>query len=59
MSHELRTPLHAIIGSARLAQEAGVTAAQQRYFTAILASADRLLHTVNQIMDFFGPSSRV
>ena len=53
MSHELRTPLHAIIGSAHLVQDTGLTADQKRYFTAISVSAQGLLYTVNQILDFF------
>jgi signal transduction histidine kinase/CheY-like chemotaxis protein/HPt (histidine-containing phosphotransfer) domain-containing protein len=53
MSHELRSPLHAIIGSTHLVQDTGLRGEQQRYFTAILASAQGLLYTVNQILDFF------
>jgi signal transduction histidine kinase/CheY-like chemotaxis protein len=53
MSHELRAPLHAIIGSAHLVQDTGLTAEHKRYFTAISVSAQGLLYTVNQILDFF------
>lgn len=53
MTHELRTPLHAIIGSTGLVQDSGLAIDQRRYFTAIRVSAQSLLYTVNQILDFF------
>jgi signal transduction histidine kinase/DNA-binding response OmpR family regulator len=53
MGHGLRTPLHAIIGGVHLVRDTSLSTDQQRYFTAIGISAQSLLSTVDQILDFF------
>ncbi len=53
MGHGLRTPLQAIVASVDLARDTGLSAEQQRYFTAIGLSAERLLWTVDHVLDFF------
>lgn len=54
MSHELRTPLNSIIGFARLLHlgRAGpVSARQTEYLSYILDSSNRLLQTINDVLD--------
>ena len=52
MSHELRTPLHGIIGTIDLLLH-GETAPESRSRLDVLArSAERLLDTVNEVLDF-------
>jgi signal transduction histidine kinase len=54
VSHELRTPLHAIVGYSDL-MSSGITGPlsdkQAEYIERILASSDRLLALINQILD--------
>lgn len=54
MSHELRTPMHAILSFANLGISRGNVAAPEKlkeYFERILASGERLLDLVNDLLD--------
>ena len=52
VSHEIRTPLNAVIGSAELLGETGLTPDQRRHVEAIHISAEALLDIINDILDF-------
>ncbi len=52
MSHELRTPLNGILGFMELLQEEGLKKEdQESFFKIIRKSSDRLLNTINNIVD--------
>ncbi|MBF0240716.1 MAG: response regulator, partial [SAR324 cluster bacterium] len=51
MSHEIRTPLNGIMGFAYLLQSATQDPEYQEYTTRMLNSCQRLLHTINDILD--------
>ena len=52
VSHEIRTPLSAVIGTAELLGESGLTPAQRGHLDAIRESAEALLDVINDILDF-------
>jgi signal transduction histidine kinase/CheY-like chemotaxis protein len=52
VSHELRTPLGGIMGMAELLERTHLTDHQRMCTAAIRASADTLLHIVNDLLDF-------
>ncbi len=52
MSHEIRTPINGIMGFASLLGVAELTGQQRSYVEMITTSTDRLLVTVNKILDF-------
>ncbi|MCX6308616.1 MAG: ATP-binding protein [Bacteroidia bacterium] len=52
MSHEIRTPLNSILGFISLMQEPGVTADEQQiYYKAVKSGGERLLNTINDIIE--------
>ncbi|MCY1723126.1 PAS domain-containing protein [Prolixibacteraceae bacterium Z1-6] len=52
MSHEIRTPMNGILGFTSLLQEPGLTGEQlQSYINIIKKSGDRMLQTVNDIIE--------
>ncbi|PLX05311.1 MAG: hypothetical protein C0595_00075, partial [Marinilabiliales bacterium] len=52
MSHEIRTPMNGILGFTSLLQEANLSAKNQKdYINIIKKSGDRLLNTVNDIIE--------
>ena len=51
MSHEIRTPLMAILGFAEVLEEDLADPEQRDHATAIRTSGERLLATINQILD--------
>jgi len=52
LSHEIRTPLNGIIGFAALLEDANITAEElELYVELITTSSDRLLKTINDLMD--------
>ncbi len=53
MSHEIRTPMNGIIGFMRLLQQPDLEAAQQKkYIDIVIRSGNRLLTTINNIIEF-------
>jgi len=53
MSHEIRTPLNGILGFLELLDEKDLTQEdQENYFEIIRKSSDRLVYTINNIIDF-------
>ena len=52
VSHEIRTPLNAVIGTAELLDDTGLTPVQHDYLGAIRESAEALLDVINDILDF-------
>ncbi|RZM24807.1 MAG: response regulator [Pedobacter sp.] len=52
MSHELRTPLHAVIGMANLLRVEGSEKDRQENLEILRFSAENLMSTVNDILDF-------
>jgi signal transduction histidine kinase len=52
LSHEIRTPLSGIVGVSELLQGTGLDERQRRYAETIDASAQALLHIVNEVLDF-------
>jgi len=53
MSHEIRTPMNGILGFADLLKEPNLTGTQQKeYIDIIKKSGDRMLNTINDIVDF-------
>jgi hypothetical protein len=52
MSHEIRTPMNGILGFTSLLKEPGLTGKDQQKFVGIIEkSGDRLLTTINDIID--------
>ncbi len=52
MSHEIRTPMNGILGFTELLNQPGLTAGQQaKYLNIIQKSGDRMLSTVNDIIE--------
>lgn len=52
MSHEIRTPMNGILGFADLLSDPGLTGQQQqKYIDIILKGGERMLNTVNDLMD--------
>lgn len=52
MSHEIRTPMNSILGFISLMQDPDITKAEQEeYFRAVKTGADRLLNTINDIIE--------
>jgi len=52
MSHEIRTPMNGILGFTRLLQIPGLTGDQQQSYVEIIQkSGDRMLNTVNDIIE--------
>lgn len=52
MSHEIRTPMNGILGFTNLLQQPNLTGEkQQKYIDIIQKSGDRMLNTVNDIID--------
>lgn len=52
MSHEIRTPMNGILGFTNLLKEKGLTGEEQKeYINIIQKSGERMLNTINDIMD--------
>ncbi len=52
ISHEVRTPMNGILGFAELLKEPGLTGAEQaEYIANIERSSERMLNTINDIVD--------
>lgn len=51
MSHEIRTPLNGIIGMSELIRSSRLTDEQNKYFKALVSSAENLNELINDILD--------
>ncbi|OFY49530.1 MAG: hypothetical protein A2W85_06750 [Bacteroidetes bacterium GWF2_41_31] len=52
ISHEIRTPMNGILGFSTLLRESGLTGdLQQEYISIIEKSGERMLNTINDLMD--------
>ena len=52
MGHEIRTPLTAILGMSHLALQSGLNPKQRNYIEKVQHSAELLLDTLNDVLDF-------
>lgn len=52
ISHEIRTPLNAVIGSADILHDSGLTAEQMRYTQMIKTSGDALLSILDDVLTY-------
>jgi CheY-like chemotaxis protein/HPt (histidine-containing phosphotransfer) domain-containing protein len=52
MGHEIRTPMTAILGMSHLALQSGLTLKQRNYVEKVERSAELLLGTLNDILDY-------
>ena len=52
MSHEIRTPINGIVGFSSLLKASELTQQQQSYIDMLTTSTDRLLSTVDKVLDF-------
>ncbi len=52
MSHEIRTPINGIVGFSSLLQSSELTEQQRTYLDMLSTSTDRLLSTVDKVLDF-------
>ena len=52
MSHEIRTPLNVLMGMAELLKETGLNELQSGYLGKMQKASNRLLDTINDILDY-------
>jgi len=52
ISHELRTPMNGIVGMSELLQASNLPARERSYANAIHSSAESLMHSVSDILDY-------
>lgn len=52
MSHEIRTPINGIVGFSSLLKSSALSDQQQSYLEMLTTSTDRLLGTVDKVLDF-------
>jgi signal transduction histidine kinase/CheY-like chemotaxis protein len=52
VSHELRTPIHSITGMLRILLKQEQSSGKRQYIQMAKDSADTLLHTINEVLDF-------
>ena len=52
MSHEIRTPMNGVIGSLHLIKQTALSGPQHEYVAVAQSSADSLLTTINDILNF-------
>ena len=52
ISHELRTPMNGVMGISALLSNTSLSQEQQEYVHTIMASSNRLLNIINQILDY-------
>lgn len=52
MSHEVRTPMNGILGMTELLLDSGLNPEQRQHLEMVKASADSLLHVIDDVLDF-------